>query len=279
MSSRTLLLAAVVGILLIGGATTGGTHASWVSRANLQAAGVASATMGLEATAAPTTLALDRGSSKSTRVTVYDTSSTAAKNLRQRVTPTLAGALPAGITASLTTATANGCAATAQGAVDLAPGGSFTTCLTVSASVSSAATAATLNVTYAGAQVRGTTVAGWTTAAQTVTVPVTIEILEPVLGCSPGNASWPSRYTYSWSPTAGATSYRVYEAATQNGTYNLADTVPGTQTQVTTTLGVFETRFVRVTAVVGAAESARSNVIRLRGGFLISAPTCTEHES
>ncbi|MGF9760448.1 hypothetical protein AAII07_35195 [Microvirga sp. 0TCS3.31] len=278
MSSRTLLLAAVVGVLLIGGATTGGTHASWVSRANLQPTGVASATMGLAATPSPTTLSVERGSSATTRVTVNDTSSSAARNLRQRVTPSLTGSMPTGITASLTAATANGCAATAQGAVDLAPGGTFTTCLTVSVSASSAATTATLNVTYAGAQVRGTTVAGWTTAAQTVTVPVTIVVVEPVLACSPGNASWQGSYTFSWSATTGATGYRVYAATSQNGTYSLVGTVPGSQTQATTSLDFLETSFIRVTAVVGGTESARSNAIRLRGGFF-TPPTCTEYAS
>ena len=273
MSSRTLLLAAVVGVLLVGGATTGGTHASWVSRANLQPTGVASATMGLAATAAPATLSVERGSSATTRVTVNDTSSTAARNLRQRVTPTLTGTLPSGVTATLATATANGCAATAQGAVDLAPGGSFTTCLTVSASASAAVPTATLNVTYAGAQVRGTTVAGWTTAAQTVTVPVTIVVVEPALACSPGNASWQGSYTFSWSAVTSASSYRVYAATSQNGAYSLVATVPGSQTQTTTTLDFLETSFMRVTAVVGGTESARSNAIRLRNFITTS---CTE---
>ncbi|MBD3924193.1 hypothetical protein IEZ26_06135 [Nocardioides cavernae] len=277
MSPRTLLLAAVVGVLLIGGATTGGTHASWVSRANLQTAGVSSATMGLGATASPTTLEVERGSTESTRVTVTDTSSTAARNLRQRATPTLTGSLPTGITASLTTATANGCTATAQGAVDLAPGGSFTTCVTVSASASTTATSATVRLSYSGAQVRGTTVAGWTTAAQTVTVPVTIVVTEPVLDCSPGNANGQGSYTFSWSAITGATAYRFYRATTQNGTYSLAGTVPGSQTQVSTTLDRGESGFVRVTAVVGGTESARSNAIRLQRGN--GAPTCTEYAS
>ena len=70
--------------------------------------------------------------------------------------------------------------------------------------------------------------------------------------CIPGNASWQGSYTYSWSATTSATNYRIYEATTtQNGTYSLVATVPGTQTQATTTLGLFETSFVRVTAVVG----------------------------
>jgi len=277
MSSRTLLLAAVVGVLLVGGAVTGGTHASWVSRANLQAAGVTSATMGLGATASPTTLAVERGSSEPTLVTVDDTSSTTARNLRQRVTPALSGSLPSGITARLTTATANGCTATAQGAVDLAPGGSFTTCVTVSASTSSTATSATVQLSYAGAQVRGSTVAGWTTAAKAVTVPVTIVITEPVLDCSPGNATGQGSYTFSWSAVTGATGYRIYRATAQNGSYSLVGTVSGSQTQVSATLDRNESGFLRVTAVVGTAESARSNAIRLQRGN--GAPSCTEYAS
>ena len=210
-------------------------------------------------------------------MTVTDTSSPTAKNLRQRVTPTLTGAQP-GITPSLTTATANGCTATPQGAVDLAPGGSFTTCVTVSTSATSTATKATLQLSYSGAQVRGTTVAGWTTAAQTVTVPVTIAVTAPVLDCSPGKANGQGNYTFSWSAITGATSYKVYAAATQNGTYSLAGTVSGSQTQSSATLERNETRYVRVTAVVGATESARSNAIWLqrRGNV---APTCTEYAS
>lgn len=277
MSPRSLLLAAVVGVLLVGGATTGGTHASWVSRANLQTASVTSATMGLGATASPTTLAVERGSSESTRVTVDDTSSTTARNLRQRTTPVLTGSLPSGITARLTTATANGCAATAQGAVDLAPGGSFTTCVTVSATASSTATSATVRLSYSGAQVRGTTVAGWTTAAQTMTVPVTIVVTEPVLDCSPGNANGQGNYTFSWSAIAGATNYRLYAATTQDGPYFLLETVPGNQTRFTYNLDRNQTGFGRITAVVGGTESARSNAIRLQRGN--GAPTCTEYAS
>lgn len=277
MSSRTLLLAAVVGVLLIGGAVTGGTHASWVSRANLQAAGVTSATMGLGAAASPTTLAVVRGSSASARVTVDDTSSTAARNLRQRVTPTLTGSLPGGITAILTTATASGCAATAQGVVDLAPGGSFTTCVTVSATASSTATSATVQLSYSGAQVRGATVAGWTTAAKTVTVPVTIVVSEPVLDCSPGNANGQGNYTFSWSAITGATSYRLYAATTQDGPYVLLETVPGNQTRFTYNLDRNQTGFARITAVVGGTESPRSNAIRLQRGN--GAPSCTEYTS
>jgi hypothetical protein len=277
MSSRTLLLAAVVGVLLVGGATTGRTHASWVSRANLQAAGVTSASMGLGATASPTTVVVARGSAESTRVTVSDTSSATAKNLRQRVTPTLVASLPSGVTASLTAATANGCTATAQGSVDLAPGGSFTTCVTVSASASSTATSATVRLSYSGAQVRGTTVAGWTTAAQTVTVPVTIAVSEPDLACSPGNANGQGNYTVSWSAIAGATSYRLYAATAQDGPYFLLETVPGNQTRFTYNLERNQTGFGRVTAVVGGTESARSNAIRLQRAN--GAPTCTEYTS
>lgn len=277
MSPRTLLLAAVVGVLLIGGAVTGGTHASWVSRASLQAAGVTSATMGLGATASPTTLSVERGSAATTRVTVNDTSSTAARNLRQRVTPTLTGSLPTGITARLITATANGCAATAQGAVDLAPGGSFTTCVTVAASASSTATSASVRLSYSGAQVRGTTVAGWTTAAQTVTVPVTIAVSPPVLDCTPGNANGQGNYTFSWSAVTGATAYGIYRGNTQNGTYSLVGTVSGSQTQVSATLERNESGFVRVTAVVGGTEGARSNAIRLQRNN--GAPSCTKLDS
>jgi hypothetical protein len=107
---------------------------------------------------------------------------------------------------------------------------------------------------------------------------VTIEVIEPVLGCSPGNANWRGTYTFSWSAVTGATTYRVYAAATQSGAYSLVDTVPGSQTQATTTLDILETKLVRVTAVVGATESARSNAIRLRGGFF-TPPTCTEQAS
>jgi hypothetical protein len=120
--------------------------------------------------------------------------------------------------------------------------------------------------------VRGTTVAGWTTAAQTVAVPVTIEISEPVLDCRPGDATLLGDYTFSWSAVTGAAEYRIYTATRQDGSYTPFRTVPGNQTEATMNV-FFRKRFVRVTAVVGTTESASSNAIQLQGGFF-TRPTC-----
>ena len=75
-----------------------------------------------------------------------------------------------------------------------------------------------------------------------------------------GNSASSGKPTLTWSAVSGATSYKVYRATSQNGTYSLLGTV--TATSYTNT-GAKEgtTYYYKVKAVNGAGESAYSNVV------------------
>lgn len=263
MRLRIPLSVAVVGALLLGGAATGTTRATWTDSVDLAASAMSSGSMGLTAAASDGSLSVPRGGSGTVMVTVNDTSSAAAKNLRQRVTATVGESLPTGITATLTTVDAGRCTGTPQGPVDLTPGGSLTTCVTVAATSGTSAASATVTVGVSGAQVRGGTVAGWTTPTQTVTVPVTVQGFgAPVLVCSPGPQGNGS-YEFSWAGLPDATSYWI-RAATADSGYQLVGVRGASTTSFTLTLEQNETVLVHVVALSSSWQLGTSNVLRIR---------------
>lgn len=191
MSPRIPFIVAVVGALLVGGATTGSTRASWVDQENRAAQAVASGQMSRSGASVPTSLSITKGQTGTTQVTATNSSSAAAKNLVQRITPTVSVTTtpgPAGgVSATLTTTNAGGsCTGTAQGPVSPSAGNSFVFCVNVSATPATTAGAATVTATLTGQQMRNGTPQGWT-GSQTVIIPVTLTTptpATPVLTCT-----------------------------------------------------------------------------------------------
>ncbi len=257
--SRLPLAASVVGALLVGGAVTGSTHASWVSEKPLNEHSVASGAMSVAGSASPASLTLDRGASGTVVVTVTDTSTTAAKNLRQQITPSVASG-PAGVTTTLTTRVNGACTTTAQPAVTTLPGGSFTSCLNITAT--STASSGTVVVSLPGAQVPS----GWSSSAS-VSVPVTINNLAaPTISCA-----GPTSNTFSWPAVSGATGYIISSSSASTGPYT--DVASQTTLSYTATASGNSTTYWRVRATNSAGASAPSNVLQItRSGSLY---TCT----
>lgn len=264
MHARIPFAVAVVGVLLVGGATTGTTRAAWADGADLQAASVGSGTMGNAAAASPTGLTVQRGGSATSRVAVTDTSGPAAPNLRQRITPSLTGSLPTGVTATLTTVGGGGaCTGTPQGPVVLTAGGSLTTCVTVAAAPTSTATSAIVTVAIDGTQELGGSAPGWSTPTRTVSIPVTIQGPAPVLSCSPG-AGAGGVFVFSWLAVPGVLSYQVQTSGDGTG-FGLTLTVnagPSSHTHAAL-LAKNDVLYVRVVATATGGGVATSNVLRL----------------
>lgn len=266
MSRRIPLIVAVVGALLVGGATTGTTRASWTGQRTLTAT-VGSATMGSATVSAPSTLTVNKGTTGTSVLTITDTSSAGARNLVQRLTPSITGPVPPGITASVTSRSSGTCSASAQGPVTTTPGSAVTACLRVSVPGSTAGTNTTISVTVAGRQLRGGSPVGWTAPNQTLTVPVVLApLLTPVVSCVGANANG-----FTWGDVPGATEYVLSMSDTPNGPYT--DQPKQTdRSYYYPSGGGSASRYWRVRAVNGANTSAVSNtVLMTRSG---SSYTC-----
>lgn len=215
--SRIPLVAAAVGALLVGGATTGGTFASWTSQRPLHANDVQSGQLSFTATS-PGAVAVDQtaGSTADTTFVLDDTST--GKNNQQRITASVAGT-PAGITAGIGTSCAT--ATSASVAVDTTPT-SPNQSLCVRVTVTNQPTTAVsgdVTVSISGAQ-RPT---GWSTPISTIRVPVTI-ISGLSLECG-GSLNPTPRFQITWTD-AGALVYSVYRASTPNGPWQLVAVTP-----------------------------------------------------
>ena len=170
MMSRIPLIATVVGALLVGGATTGVTRASWADQRSLHAHQVTAGSMSFTATSpGAVTVSQAAGSTADTSFVLDDTS--AGKNLQQRITATVA-TTPAGVTATVGTSCAS--ATTASDFVDTTP---TSPNQTLCAKVTSSTTAVSGNVTInlSGAQ----RPSGWATPVLTVTFQVTVTPVAP----------------------------------------------------------------------------------------------------
>jgi hypothetical protein len=255
MSRRIPLYVAVVGALLVGGATTGTTGATWTGQRQLAATAVGSGQMGF-ATTTPAGVTVPQGPGSATTSFVLDDTST-GKNLRQRITAQVAGT-PTGVTATVGTS----CPGAASVQVDTTPA-SAEVSLCVRVTGSATATAGTVTLNLSGAQQPS----GWTTPVSVVSVPVTVGVVPtaPNLTCT-----GPNQNGFGWAAVTGAASYTIASSGSQNGTYT--DRATQTQTQYLPTVGGQSTTFFRVRATNTAGSSPNSNAVRItRSG---SAYTC-----
>jgi hypothetical protein len=253
--NRIAVVAVVLGAFLLGGVGTGATYARWVDQAPLPSSSAGSGAMSFTAAAAPASLSVARGTTATTQVTVTDTSQ--GKNLVQRVTPTVAATN--GVTASLVTRSGGSCTTTAQAAVALTPTQSFSTCVNVTVPSGTTASSATATVTLNGAQVRGSTVAGWTSGPRTVTLQIAITDAAPIVSCGVGVTPAPA-YRFTWTGTGS--SYRVYRSSSSSTGFTQVATTTGTS-YTETTQAQNQIWYFRVTQVTGSTESAPSNTIRV----------------
>ena len=258
MTRRFPLYVAVVGALLVGGASTGTTGATWTDQRSLAVSSVSSGAMAFTTTTpGGVTVPRTAAGSATTGFVVDDTS--AGKNLRQRITAQVAST-PGGVTATVGTS----CPGAASVQVDTSPtAADVTLCVRVASSTT--AVSGTVTVQVSGAQLPS----GWTTPGSTVSVPVTVSASVPAapsIGCT-----GPNQNGFSWAAVAGATGYSVTTSTTQTGTYS--EVVAQTQTSYLPTVGGNTTTFWRVRATSASGSSAASNTLRItRSG---SGYTCT----
>ena len=207
--SKIPFVAAVVGALLIGGATTGVTHASWTNQRQLQAHGVQAGAMSFTATT-PGAVAVDRTASSTADSTFVLDDTSAGKNLQQRITASVAGT-PAGITARIGTA----CNATTTSvAVDTTPtSANQTLCVRVTSSTTAVSGNVTVNLS--GSQ----RPSGWTTPTATVSVPVTVRSAGLTASCG-DNVSPGPQFRITWNDV-DASLYSVYRAPSASGPWQL----------------------------------------------------------
>lgn len=199
MSSRIPLLVAVVGALLLGSATTGGTHASWTSQRQFATHSVGSGSMSF-ATTTPAGITVDKsaGATVDTSFVVTDTSQ--GRNLQQRITATVAST-PAGISATVGTGCASGGGSVS---VNTTPAsGTQTLCVRVTSSTTAVSGNVTLSLS--GAQ-RPT---GWTTPTTTRSFPVTVTATAPaapiLTGCEVRKSGGNRYATLTWASVPGVT--------------------------------------------------------------------------
>jgi hypothetical protein len=261
--SRIPFVAAVVGALLIGGATTGGTHASWVRSAPLSSTSVASGSMGYTATnPAGVTVTKVAGSVADTSITVHDTS--VGKNLKQRITASITGK-PSGVTATVSTSCGSG-----NVYVDSTPGAADQTfCVRVTSSTT--AVDGNVTVSLSSAQMPSP---GWTTAAITRSVAVTVN--QPVNPGTPSLACAAARsgndWSVSWSTISGET--YMAEISTTSATAGFGAPFSVTSPYLVTMGANNTTKWLRVKAFVGPTGSSYSNVVRVTQGTGASSMTC-----
>lgn len=203
MQSKIPLIAAVVGALLVGGATTGTTRASWTSQASLRSSSVGSGQMGYTATTpAGVTVNKVAGSTADTTFVLDDTS--LGKNLAQSITASV-GTTPTGVSATVGTS----CPGGPSVSVDTTPTSpDQTLCVRVTSSSTAVSGNVTINLNSAQ---RPT--AGWTTPAITRTVAVTVNqpatLPAPTgLACTGGSGT----SVLTWNAVSGATGYQVFRA-------------------------------------------------------------------
>jgi hypothetical protein len=263
--SRIPLVATVVGVLLVGGATTGGTFASWSNQRQLHANGVQSGQLSFTATS-PGAVAVDKTAGYTADSTFVLDDTSVGKNNRQRITASVAGT-PAGITARIGTSCAT--ATTASVAVDTTPtSANQTVCVRVTSSTTAVSGNVTVNIS--GAQ-RPT---GWSTPTTTVSVPITVNTpgpAAPVLSCRPRNGN---TISFTWVSVSGET-YTLF-AATSNEEAGYAPVGAVTPPHVVSP-GQNTVVFYRVKAANSqTAISELSNTIRVARDSGASTITCQE---
>ncbi|WP_167305851.1 hypothetical protein [Nocardioides euryhalodurans] len=268
MSPRIPLLVAVVGALLVGGATTGSTRASWQDQEPLAASSVSSGRLTFTATS-PAGVSLTRtaGSAATTTFVVDDTS--LGKTLQQRITATVVST-PSGVTATVGTS----CPGAASVQIDTTPTAAN---VTLCVRVVSSATATPGNVTLALGGVQRPS-AGWTTPSAQVTVPVTVTLppSPPDLSC--GDFVSNGNRAFTWTAVSGET-YTVYRSTTTNAdpSFSAVPAPPAHTSPYTAAMPSGSTRYWRVRATNAGGTSSWSNTLRLvRTGNGAGNHACSE---
>lgn len=213
MKSRIPLIVAVVGALLIGGATTGSTRASWTDQVVQAGDGITAGKIGFTRSLNKASFAVNKTTATTDTVEITVTDESLGKNMVQRITPTVTPG--AGVTAVLRTRVSGSCTATTQLAVNLSPGGQFTTCVVVTVDPTTTLTASSVTVALESRQMRGGSPAGWRAPTQTFDIPVAIAQASNAprsLTCTGDNVT---SATLTWqAPASGSpTSYELYFAA------------------------------------------------------------------
>ena len=249
MSRRVPLYVAVVGALLVGGATTGTTAATWTGQRQLASNSVGSGAMTFTTTT-PAGVTVNRTATSSATTTFVLDDTSVGKKLQQRVTAQVAST-PTGVMATVGTS----CPGASSVQVDTTPtSADVSLCVRVASSLTAVSGTVTLNVS--GAQ----RPSGWTTPVSTVSVPVTVNTAvapgAPVLSCNSATQNG-----FRWPAVAGALDYVVTSSTTQTGTYT--DVVTQTQLSYLPTVGGNTTTFWRVRATNVVGSSPASNTIRI----------------
>ena len=93
-----------------------------------------------------------------------------------------------------------------------------------------------------------------------------------------GNSSTSGKPMLTWNAVSGATSYKVYRATSQKGTYSLLGTVTATS-YTNTGAKAGTTYYYKVKAVNSAGESAYSNIVSGKAKAAPAAPSVTAGNS
>ncbi len=265
MKHRIPLIVAVVGALLIGGATTGSTRASWVDQVSLTQHAVSSGHMSYTATTpAGVTVTRAAGSTADTTIVIDDTS--LGKTLTQRTTATVAGT-PAGITATVRT-TCGGITSH----VDTTPTSADQSfCVRVTSSTTAVSGTVTINLT----SVQRPT-GGWSTSTISRSVAVTVNSpvappLTPTITCQSRSGS---TISFTWSTVAGVT-YTVHQATTNaDASYSSGSAPSGTGSH-TLSPASDSTTYYRLKASNADGTSGFSNTVQVSRANGASTITCT----
>lgn len=257
MMSRIPLTAAVVGALLVGGATTGVTRASWTDQRQLHAHGATAGSMSFTATS-PGAVSVDKVSTSTAETSFVLDDTSAGKNLQQRITATIA-TTPAGITATVGTSCAS--ATTASVAVDTTPT-SPDQSLCVRVMSSTTAVSGTVTINLLGAQQP----TGWSTPLVSRSFQVTANDgappAAPMLAC--GTFQSNGVFSFAW-PTLSGVTYTVYRSTTTNAdaSFSVVPAPPAHTSPYSAALANPSTTFWRVKATNPAGTSGWSNTVRL----------------
>ena len=257
MMSRIPLIAAVVGALLVGGATTGVTRASWTDQQPLHAHGATAGSMSFTATT-PGAVTVDNVSTSSAETSFVLDDTSAGKNLQQRITATIA-TTPAGITATVGTECDDTAASTSVDTTPTSP--NQTVCVKVTSSPT--AVSGTVTIDLSGAQQP----AGWTSPLVTrsfqVTVNATFSLSCPTVGTTR------NQMPLTWTAWPGATAYSVREDAGTNGTFAtqvFSDSTAPLDTTFTVTMTAAGSKYYLVRATTAGGTLITNKVKVTRAG-------------
>jgi hypothetical protein len=249
MNPRIPFVAAMVGALLVGGATMGGTNASWTSQRDLAASSVSSGQLGYTASIpGGVTLSRVAGATADTTLVLDDTS--VGRNLHQRITATVA-TTPTGVTATVGTT----CPGAASVSVDTTPTSADRT-LCVRVTSSTTAVSGNVTLTLSSAQ---HPVAGWTTTPISRSVAVTVNApvpapTAPALSCTTAGSG------LSWTAVSDVT-YAVHRSTAAGGPYS-PESTNATSPYVPSLNGQSATYFT-ATASNAGGTSGPSNIVKI----------------